>query len=164
LYTHEQPPRPSKYHGESYPRQSGHCRAPPHGRGIRLGVGCDRDNGPLSFGGLPVVESCRSVLLLCWHHFHWDSYRKQSRGARTFHYIALVILTVSSITYFSMASDLGQTSVRTEFRSDEGITRSIFVCFFPSYFHCSIPNRLQRSGCDTYNGLSTRHSSSSWYC
>lgn len=29
-----------------------------------------------------------------------------------------------------MASDLGQTSVRTEFRSDEGITRSIFVCSF----------------------------------
>lgn len=63
LWQHEQSPRPSKYHGESYPRQSGYCRAPPHGRGIRLVVGCDHDNGPLSFGGLRVVESRRSVLL-----------------------------------------------------------------------------------------------------
>ena len=39
--------------------------------------------------------------------------------------MALAVLTVSTIAYFAMASNLGQTAVRTEFRS--GPTRSIFV-------------------------------------
>jgi bacteriorhodopsin len=51
--------------------------------------------------------------------------RKQRHGARAFHHMALAVLTVSTITYFAMASNLGQTVVRTEFRS--GPTRSIFV-------------------------------------
>ena len=42
--------------------------------------------------------------------------------------MAVAILTVSTIAYFAMASDLGQTPVRTEFRS--GPTRSIFVRSF----------------------------------
>lgn len=62
-------------------------------------------------------------------------YRKHTRGKRAFHYLAVVILTVSSLAYFAMASDLGQTSIRTEFR--RGATRSIFVCFFPSS-HCFV--------------------------
>ena len=58
-------------------------------------------------------------------------YHQQRRGARAFHYMALVILTVATISYFAMASNLGQTPVRTEF--GPGRTRSIFVRFFP--FH-----------------------------
>ncbi|KAF8504893.1 family A G protein-coupled receptor-like protein [Russula emetica] len=56
----------------------------------------------------------------------------QPRGTRAFHYLAVVILTVSSLSYFAMASDLGQTSVRTEFR--RGATRSIFWVRYIQWF------------------------------
>jgi len=87
-------------------------------------------------------------------------YQKQPRGTRAFHYIAVVILTVSSIAYFAMASDLGETTVRTEFR--RGATRSIFVCYFTSSLVLFLI-ACERSGCGIYNGLSTRHSSCSCY-
>ncbi|KAM5534150.1 hypothetical protein V8D89_012170 [Ganoderma adspersum] len=38
------------------------------------------------------------------------------RGTRLFHQIAIVVITVGCISYFSMASDLGATPVRVEFR------------------------------------------------
>lgn len=40
------------------------------------------------------------------------------RGSRLFHQIAIVVLTTGSLAYFSMASDLGATPVRVEFRGD----------------------------------------------
>jgi len=46
--------------------------------------------------------------------------------------MALAVLTVSTITYFAMASNLGQTPVRTEFRS--GPTRSIFYVRYIQWF------------------------------
>jgi len=40
------------------------------------------------------------------------------RGTRAFHHIAIVILTIASLDYFAMASDLGSTPIMTEFRLD----------------------------------------------
>lgn len=83
---------------------------------------------------LAVFTWAKLVGLFCWyfarHVFHLP---KQPRGARAFHYIAVVILTVSSIAYFAMASDLGETSIRSEFRLGKGLSRSVFVCHFPSF-------------------------------
>jgi len=56
----------------------------------------------------------------------------QRHGARAFHHMALVVLTVSTISYFAMASNLGQTPVRTEFRS--GPTRSVFYVRYIQWF------------------------------
>ncbi|KAF8263539.1 hypothetical protein EI94DRAFT_1772902 [Lactarius quietus] len=58
--------------------------------------------------------------------------KMQRHGARAFHHMALAVLTVSTITYFAMASNLGQTPVRTEFRS--GPTRSIFYVRYIQWF------------------------------
>ena len=55
---------------------------------------------------------------------------QRPRGTRFFHNLALIILTVSTIAYFSMASDLGSTPIQTEFR-DQG-TRQIWVSDFAS--------------------------------
>ncbi|KAI9454930.1 family A G protein-coupled receptor-like protein [Russula earlei] len=66
-----------------------------------------------------------TLLALAWSTF-------QPRGARAFHHIAVVVLSVSTIAYFAMASDLGQTPVRTEFRS--GPTRSIFYVRYIQWF------------------------------
>ncbi len=47
------------------------------------------------------------------------------RGTRLFHQIAIVVITVGCVSYFSMASNLGATPVRVEFR---GLgTRQIWV-------------------------------------
>lgn len=51
---------------------------------------------------------------------------QRPRGTRFFHNIALIILLVSSIAYFSMASDLGATPIQTEFRAQG--SRQIWVC------------------------------------
>ena len=50
---------------------------------------------------------------------------QRPKGARLFHQLAIVILATASISYFSMASDLGSTPIRVEFRG-EG-TRQIWV-------------------------------------
>ncbi|KAH9957254.1 hypothetical protein BC827DRAFT_716984 [Russula dissimulans] len=56
------------------------------------------------------------------------------RGARAFHPIVVFVLLVSTITYFAMASDLGQTVIRVEFQTGSGATRSVFytqhICWF----------------------------------
>lgn len=62
--------------------------------------------------------------------FVWSKF--QSKGTRAFHYLAVVILTVSSLAYFAMASDLGQTTIRTEFR--RGATRSVFWVRYIQWF------------------------------
>jgi len=41
---------------------------------------------------------------------------KRPRGTRAFHHIAIAVLTITSLDYFAMASDLGSTPVATEFR------------------------------------------------
>ncbi|KAA1477525.1 family A G protein-coupled receptor-like protein [Dentipellis sp. KUC8613] len=52
----------------------------------------------------------------------------QPRGQRAFHHIALVILVVGTIAYFTMASNLGQAAVTAEFSRSHTppITRGIF--------------------------------------
>ena len=47
---------------------------------------------------------------------------------RVYHYLALALLLVPTITYYTMASNLGSTAVRTQFREDgiPGRTRQIF--------------------------------------
>lgn len=52
--------------------------------------------------------------------------RQRPRGTRLFHQLAIIILTTTSLAYFSMASDLGATPISTEFRGD-GETRQIWV-------------------------------------
>ncbi|KAJ3478299.1 hypothetical protein NLI96_g9855 [Meripilus lineatus] len=61
---------------------------------------------------------------------------KRPRGARLFHQIALVVLTTASITYFSMASDLGATPIVAEFRDDgiENATRQIWYVRYIQWF------------------------------
>jgi len=76
-------------------------------------MGCVYDYGPFGSDGLRVGETSTS-------------------RTRAFHYLAVAILTVSSLSYFAMASDLGQTSVRTEFR--RGATRSIFWVRYIQWF------------------------------
>ena len=87
-----------------------------------------------STGGLRVGEICRcpSLVFGSARFSPGPFFRKEPRGKRTFHYIAVVILTVSSLTYFAMASNLGETTVRTEFRLSRADTRSVFVGLFPS--------------------------------
>lgn len=51
---------------------------------------------------------------------------QRPRGTRLFHQLAIIILTTTSLAYFSMASDLGATPIATEFRAD-GATRQIWV-------------------------------------
>lgn len=57
-----------------------------------------------------------------------SSLRQRPRGTRLFHQIAIVILTTSTIAYFSMASDLGSTPVRAGSGRNTTITRQIWVC------------------------------------
>lgn len=55
------------------------------------------------------------------------------RGKRTFHQIALMIMLTTSIAYFSMASDLGATPVRTEFRPPN-TTRQVWYVRYIQWF------------------------------
>lgn len=71
------------------------------------------------------IMGVSAILTLAWA-------KVQPRGTRAFHHLALVVLTVSTISYFAMASNLGQTPVRTEFRS--GPTRSIFYVRYIQWF------------------------------
>jgi bacteriorhodopsin len=67
--------------------------------------------------------------------------------------MALAVLTVSTIAYFAMASNLGQTVVRTEFRT--GPTRSIFVrVALPTMSSCMLIYVC--SMYDIFSGSSTR--------
>ncbi|KAH9928755.1 uncharacterized protein B0H18DRAFT_1117935 [Fomitopsis serialis] len=54
------------------------------------------------------------------------------RGTRFFHQLAVIILTTSSIAYFSMASDLGATPITAEFRGNE--TRQIWYVRYIQWF------------------------------
>ncbi|PCH36592.1 heat shock protein 30 [Wolfiporia cocos MD-104 SS10] len=57
------------------------------------------------------------------------------RGTRLFHQIAVVVLAVSSITYFSLASDLGATPIAVEFRGHGGDpTRQIWYVRYIQWF------------------------------
>jgi bacteriorhodopsin len=55
------------------------------------------------------------------------------KGRRTFHHMAVWILTTSAIAYFLMASGLGETAIRTEFRGG-GRTRSIWYVRYIMWF------------------------------
>ncbi|KIP09605.1 hypothetical protein PHLGIDRAFT_22832 [Phlebiopsis gigantea 11061_1 CR5-6] len=54
------------------------------------------------------------------------------RGTRLFHQLAIIILSTMSISYFSMASDLGSTPISVEFRG-EG-TRQIYYVRYIQWF------------------------------
>ncbi|KIJ66126.1 hypothetical protein HYDPIDRAFT_174817 [Hydnomerulius pinastri MD-312] len=51
---------------------------------------------------------------------------------RTFHQIPIIVLTVASLAYFSMASDLGYTVIRSEFGSQP--TRQIWYVRYIQWF------------------------------
>jgi bacteriorhodopsin len=60
---------------------------------------------------------------------------RRPRGSRLFHQIAIIVLTTGSLAYFSMASDLGATPVRVEFRSDyTNETRQIWYVRYIEWF------------------------------
>ncbi|KAI0253718.1 hypothetical protein BJV78DRAFT_1122819 [Lactifluus subvellereus] len=71
------------------------------------------------------IMGVSALVALVWSRF-------QPCGARTFHHIAVAVLSVSSIAYFAMASNLGQTPCRTEFRN--GPDRSIFYVRYIQWF------------------------------
>ncbi|KZT74230.1 heat shock protein 30 [Daedalea quercina L-15889] len=54
------------------------------------------------------------------------------RGTRLFHQLAVIILTTSSIAYFSLASDLGSTPIYAEFRGGE--SRQIWYVRYIQWF------------------------------
>ncbi|KAI0919109.1 hypothetical protein AcW1_003428 [Taiwanofungus camphoratus] len=57
------------------------------------------------------------------------------RGTRLFHQIAIIVLTTSSIAYFSMASDLGAAPAHVEFRGDGGDpTRQVWYVRYIQWF------------------------------
>ncbi|KAI0821296.1 heat shock protein 30 [Irpex lacteus] len=55
------------------------------------------------------------------------------RGKRLFHQLALIVLLTTSLSYFSMASDLGSTPVVTEFRG-HGQTRQVWYVRYIQWF------------------------------
>jgi len=56
------------------------------------------------------------------------------RGTRFFHNLASIILTTSTIAYFTMASDLGATPVQAEFSRGTTNTRQIFFVRYIQWF------------------------------
>jgi bacteriorhodopsin len=60
------------------------------------------------------------------------------RRNRIFHYIIIAITLISSVSYFTMASDLGNAAVPVEFSRTNptvsGATRSIFYARFIDWF------------------------------
>ncbi|KZT56573.1 family A G protein-coupled receptor-like protein [Calocera cornea HHB12733] len=69
----------------------------------------------------------------------WSFSRR--RGTRAFHILAIAILTVGTIVYYSMASDLGATPVTAEFYgvrhqdyAGEPATRAIWWCRYVMWF------------------------------
>lgn len=58
------------------------------------------------------------------------TFLQRPRGKRLFHQLAIIILATTTISYFSMASDLGATPVQVEFRGTG--TRQIWVCLSSS--------------------------------
>ncbi|KAI0928480.1 hypothetical protein AcW1_005715 [Taiwanofungus camphoratus] len=57
------------------------------------------------------------------------------RGTRLFHQIAIIVLATASISYFSMASDLGATPIRVEFRGHgSDPTRQIWYVRYIQWF------------------------------
>jgi len=56
------------------------------------------------------------------------------RGTRFFHNLAIMILTTSTIAYFTMASDLGATPVRAQFGRGNTINRQIFFVRYIQWF------------------------------
>lgn len=73
------------------------------------------------------------LVFIAWH-------MRLRRGQRVFHQLPILILTTASIAYFSMASNLGNTPIRTEFDSGHP-TRTIWyvryidwVSFSPPHF------------------------------
>lgn len=63
---------------------------------------------------------------------------QRPRGTRLFHQIAIVVLATASISYFSMASDLGATPIQVEFRGQG--TRQIWVSYLIA--HCNVDEIL----------------------
>ncbi|KAI0797930.1 heat shock protein 30 [Abortiporus biennis] len=59
----------------------------------------------------------------------------RARGSRLFHQIAIIVLTTSSIAYFSMASDLGAAPVEIEMREDfPDQTRQVWYVRYIQWF------------------------------
>ncbi|KAH9951342.1 heat shock protein 30 [Amylocystis lapponica] len=56
------------------------------------------------------------------------------RGTRLFHQLAIIILTTATISYFSMASDLGATATRAEFSRGNTNTRQIWYVRYIQWF------------------------------
>ena len=89
-----------------------------------------------------------------------DAYRnlQRPRGTRLFHQLAIIVLSTMSISYFSMASDLGSTPIPVEFRG-EG-TRQIYVRRNIPPFCELVLIRIFYSTCGTFSGSSPSHCSS----
>jgi len=78
------------------------------------------------------VTALMALLLLCT--VAWTVVTPAHR--RIFHYIAIGTLLISTIYYFIMASDLGDTAVQTEFRQGNipGRTRQVYYTRWVGYF------------------------------
>ncbi|KAI0928746.1 hypothetical protein AcW1_005901 [Taiwanofungus camphoratus] len=59
---------------------------------------------------------------------------QRPRGTQLFHQIGIVVLTIATIAYFSMASDLGATPVRAEFSRGNTYNRQIFYVRYIQWF------------------------------
>lgn len=68
---------------------------------------------------------CCALSLFHLDHFSYLAYSQRPIGTRTFHYLSALILTISTIAYFALASNLGGTPVAVEFRG-HGLTRAVW--------------------------------------
>lgn len=73
-----------------------------------------------------------SFIALCFLVMSCLSFMRP-RGKRTFHHIAMIVLITTSLSYFSMASDLGATPIVTEFRGQHQ-TRQIWYVRYIQWF------------------------------
>ncbi|KAG6382143.1 hypothetical protein JVT61DRAFT_787 [Boletus reticuloceps] len=71
-----------------------------------------------------------AIMLVSWLIILGWTY--STRKTRVFHYIPLIVLSVATVAYFSMASDLGWTLIRSEF--DSHPTRQIWYVRYIQWF------------------------------
>ncbi|KAF8131928.1 hypothetical protein EV363DRAFT_1449630 [Boletus edulis] len=71
-----------------------------------------------------------AIMLISWLIILGWTY--STRKTRVFHYIPLIVLSVATVAYFAMASDLGWTLIRSEF--DSHPTRQIWYVRYIQWF------------------------------
>lgn len=94
-------------------------------RNDALEVNPPQGESNLSTEGSDWLWAVTAVYSLCCLAMYGLSYRAR-HGEKIFHYLFTVGLLVGSISYFSMASDLGFTVVETQLHRSDAATYQVF--------------------------------------